>query len=656
MNVPNFVVADKGPNLQKLCQSLGNLASNRPALSVLGAFDCTLSDGEWAAAWSDLLNSSDGKSDLLIRASAKAHLPAAPSEAFDEKHMEPFESLNKESDSRLSSLRPNIETAAAAKRSDPSSAAEGVHDDFADFAEDKPDDTILPPTWGDLKTVPVSELNTFVKLTPGIFDQSADAKKLEVKGISARTLDVVRRKLECVLDEIYNFNVMDKGVVANLVAEKKSDFVTVSVPVSPDIKLPLIGHISQQSSKTSSKLINVFGIDFHMHQLSDARDREVVVPAWACKTVTRNDISYFVEDSFKAKIIMVRGHSSRYMQPPARLLKNTPLLDSTGGSSSGRDGAAESSDKLVATLLDPTPGADESEALFEANFESASANVKESEDKTNSKEGKQDHVEEKPNSQALLGNRSFDFDFLYVQDDVPEHCLPQPNFPYEVTINYLKPLPDIQAKLDADVIEQRKRIERSLRGMIKQWQKESEKQAKDEQKEKKRKKGTDDTSEKGKCNSKAAALIDALLPPNLPDDPQERVNALNKAIQTDAQIEALVTKAMEDVQCAKFIPLQKMASDVEKCLKSARARAMNEALHNAEAKAAAEQSEQQPQEDKPSAEAAAEQDVASMAGIGCAMHWAVKRGLAKEAVKAPKKATNKKEAEDIMKLGRHMLK
>ena len=384
--------------LSEIMGHLGDMRSDRHLLSVFSCFDTQLSDPDWVPVWSSLLLSAKDRTDLITKACDLAKLPReevlgtlAPKESFEavgEKseagQFRPgFGRANGTADAEDSEDQPALVQSTRPTQEAAGSSKEGNCEQVTQVD--------LPPHWINLELVKLTEANSF--MVSEFFNTTYDAKKVNLGsgGIVPRTFDVVQSKLECALISLYLGIADETGVMVNLSSDKKADRVTVKVPVSSNVRLPLIGSVSQRRGKNSSPLVKIFGVDFFMNPRTDPTVNAAMIPGWCSKTVTRNDIAYFAEDTMKCQIAVIK----------------------TG----------------------------EGPCDLDIFYVPENSNVKDE----------------------------------YAND---EYCV------YDLDVKYLKPLPDIADKLSADVAEQRKRLEKTTRAMVKQCGREAENEAKAAQKKK----------------------------------------------------------------------------------------------------------------------------------------------------------------------------
>ena len=388
--------------LSEMIGHLGDMRSDRHLLSVFSCFDTQLSDPDWVPVWNSLLLSAKDRTDLITKACDLAKLPRdevalvlgtlAPKESF--------EAVGEKSEA--GQFRPGFGRASGTAGGAAADAEEqllgdptGPTQEAAGSSKvskgDNCEQVDLPAHWTNLELVTLTEANSF--MVSALFNTTYDAKKVNLGsgGIVPRTFDVVQSKLECALTALYLGIADETGVMVNLSSDKKADRVTVKVPVSANIRLPLIGSVSQRRGKHSSPLVTIFGVDFFMNPRTDPTVNAAMIPGWCSKTVTRNDIAYFAENTMKCQIAVIK----------------------TG----------------------------EGPCDLDIFYVPENSNVKDE----------------------------------YAND---EYCV------YDLDVKYLTPLPDIADKLSADVAEQRKRLEKTTRAMVKQCAREAENEAKAAQKKK----------------------------------------------------------------------------------------------------------------------------------------------------------------------------
>ena len=154
-------------------------------------------------------------------------------------------------------------------------------------------------------------------------------------------------------------------------------------------------------------------------------------------------------------------------------------------------------------------------------------------------------------------------------------------------------------------------------------------------------------------------MLEQLLPAGLPEDPAERAEALKAAIENEAKIESIIAKALLGVTEVKTIPITRLASNAERCVKSARARAMADALVAAQATASGEVQKKEDDDDdkvkdsRDNDDGKADSNMGILAAMRIAAHHSGKPITKKGKTTAATKDSN---TDDILKLGRHMLK
>ena len=153
-------------------------------------------------------------------------------------------------------------------------------------------------------------------------------------------------------------------------------------------------------------------------------------------------------------------------------------------------------------------------------------------------------------------------------------------------------------------------------------------------------------------------MLEQLLPAGLPEDPAERAEALKAAIENEAKIESIIATALLGVTEVTTIPITRLASNAERCVKSARARAMADALAAAQATASGEVQKKEDDDDKDkdskdNDDGKADSGMGILAAMRIAAYQSGKPITTKKGKTAATKDSN---TDDILKLGRHMLK
>lgn len=154
-------------------------------------------------------------------------------------------------------------------------------------------------------------------------------------------------------------------------------------------------------------------------------------------------------------------------------------------------------------------------------------------------------------------------------------------------------------------------------------------------------------------------MLEQLLPAGLPEDPAERAEALKAAIENEAKIESIIATALLGVTEVTTIPITRLASNAERCVKSARARAMADALVAAQATASGEVQKKEDDDDKDK-DSKDNDDGKADSGMGILAAMRIAAYQSGKPIKGRGKgntaAAKDSNTDDILKLGRHMLK
>lgn len=231
---------------------------------------------------------------------------------------------------------------------------------------------------------------------------------------------------------------------------------------------------------------------------------------------------------------------------------------------------------------------------------------------------------------TVTGNSEFEL--------VPEWALKHRYCICDATLTSLVPLPDVTAKVSKEVTLQQQRAEKSARSQVEQFLK--QRKEADASTAAKAKKG----SKKG--NTSVDALAETLFVDGLPDDPAEKVRALETMVKTSEKLDTIIELAKGKITMPTRLGITKMASEEARTSASGRAKAMQDALEAAKrAEQGGGEGEEQGNEKR------------SESSLGVGMN-ALRSHVEKKSGNPVKKTAKDKKAgtSDLSKLGKHLLK
>ena len=225
-------------------------------------------------------------------------------------------------------------------------------------------------------------------------------------------------------------------------------------------------------------------------------------------------------------------------------------------------------------------------------------------------------------------------------DVVPKWGLSHRHCTTDAFLTNLVPLPDVQAKVEKEITLQKTRAEKQARSEVEKFLKQRKEQTQG-QSQAKTKKGK---AAKGGASSSVDHLADALYVDGLPDDPRDKIRALESMVETQEKLDSVIQKAKDKIVVPSKVAITKMASEEARTSASGRAKAMQEAL--AAAKLADEGKGQTETEDTSAAVAL---------GLG-ALRGFVDKSAGKISVNKSSSKEKKSESTDLAKMGKHLLK
>ena len=175
----------------------------------------------------------------------------------------------------------------------------------------------------------------------------------------------------------------------------------------------------------------------------------------------------------------------------------------------------------------------------------------------------------------------------------------KPHVRITLQINILRPVSDIDSKLEKDVQNQKAGVEKTVRSMITNAQKAAARaSAKAKAKPKSISKGRKaDVQPSNKPLADPLLELFATLGVQAPEAPEDRQKLVEQLLEREGQLESIVEKARDAIVKPDKISITKMVGQDEKQTKGARARIMQEALMNAQ-KAANGDTEKDKEKDK----------------------------------------------------------
>ena len=163
----------------------------------------------------------------------------------------------------------------------------------------------------------LSDINGYKNVAmDGYLDMSIDAKELGLKRFCASGLKSFEKKLEGTMWQLVDRESVGLGALTiNLKETKKQEKLKVSLPLPDGFRLPFIGPVQQKGQDSENKekekdlstyvFGSFFGMDFSMKNLpNDVQQHEVVVPAWASRSVTKANQAFFEKTSFTVFIVV----------------------------------------------------------------------------------------------------------------------------------------------------------------------------------------------------------------------------------------------------------------------------------------------------------------------------------------------------------------
>ena len=213
----------------------------------------------------------------------------------------------------------------------------------------------------------------------------------------------------------------------------------------------------------------------------------------------------------------------------------------------------------------------------------------------------------------------------------------------ECSIQMLNPLADINHKLEADLKKNKEKAEKSTRNCINSSVKQAQKAAAAKKKTNKRKRGAEEAGAEGENADPNGGGENAAV---------DWAARLQKAEEDQLKIDALVNEAVNACKKPSAIPITRLCSDSERVQNSSRAMLLQSVLRekqDAEKKAAAEVV-------KTHAAAALPGKLGAMAAVQAFERDGVLGGKGKKKAKAGGENSAAAAAENVMKLGKHVLK
>eukprot|EP00438_Fugacium_kawagutii_P029202 Skav229537 [mRNA] locus=scaffold568:49055:58809:- [translate_table: standard] len=211
----------------------------------------------------------------------------------------------------------------------------------------------------------------------------------------------------------------------------------------------------------------------------------------------------------------------------------------------------------------------------------------------------------------------------------------------------LVPLTDVEDKVSRELSLQKQRAEKQARSQVEQFLKQR-KDANQQQTNVKSKKAKSASAK----NSSVDNLAESLLVNGLPEEPKEKVAALEKLLAVDEKLNQIIENAKGKVTTPDRLAITKMASEEYIKTSSGRAKAMQEAL----VKAKRQEAKTADSEEEADTTGTPEGAQASALGLGAIRAHAEKTGSVAGRVKKINKEKSQSAKSDIAKLGKHLLK
>eukprot|EP00438_Fugacium_kawagutii_P003613 Skav205174 [mRNA] locus=scaffold1525:100932:107575:- [translate_table: standard] len=208
----------------------------------------------------------------------------------------------------------------------------------------------------------------------------------------------------------------------------------------------------------------------------------------------------------------------------------------------------------------------------------------------------------------------------------------------DATLTSLVPLPDVQEKVTKEVNMQQQRAEKQARTQVEQFLK--QRKDSNQQHNAKGKKSKASTSK----GSAVDQLAESLYVHGLPEDPAEKVVALQELLATSEKLDNIIEQAKKKISVPDRVAITKMASEEARTTSSGRHKAMQDALMAAKREEEGKGTDQEKLDSKPSV------------GLSALRAHAEKTGSIQCVKKKDKKSNTSAASSDMAKLGKHLLR
>lgn len=214
----------------------------------------------------------------------------------------------------------------------------------------------------------------------------------------------------------------------------------------------------------------------------------------------------------------------------------------------------------------------------------------------------------------------------------------------DCSIQFLEPVKNLQAKLEADHKARRQRAEKAARNAINSSIRQSQQKSKKEKASAKSR-----GSKRGRAQEDADNEQQENTKPGNGAGIEEMVKDMEKKVQEDEEkIEKLVVEAVEQCKAATSIPINRLSSDGERTQNSTRALLMQSVLK--------EKEQLQKNQAKLLAETESNDPVPGKVGAAAAVQTMNRDGILQAKKKKTGDSAATVAAENVMKLGKHVLK
>ena len=184
---------------------------------------------------------------------------------------------------------------------------------------------------GDTSKRPVLSIDSIHKFMDGpdevgLLDESVDAFVMGLEKLDTGFLQLLQARLQFAVWAAYGKFLRSNQAARSMevdLSKKGCDAVLVSkkAATEEDFAMMFAGNVSiyahGQLGKDHVPLCTLFGITFYCNAPKDLGSSDVMVPAWAAKPVSRNDLAYFHVESTSCKFILYfsGGDAGVHLQP-----------------------------------------------------------------------------------------------------------------------------------------------------------------------------------------------------------------------------------------------------------------------------------------------------------------------------------------------------